>query len=340
VGNKNPDPTYKPVTASGTPTLSSGGGGYYTGGRGPTFSGTGSLIAAGAGGFLLGSFLYGGSHRSPSCGGGYGYGYNNGCNYGSSSQKHQCTAQIPLCSILETIRAQWYVGSKTNLELQKDKSTCSITIDFLPPPLVDGNATAAAANMTLADCMNRVVLDGSCSAKRFVYDNVNNVCGCCAAGSAFSATDFFSSAIYGYDTSSGFQAFGAPTHCISGSTMFWPKKSNSTVAVTDATLSGGGSFTDERYSCSCGICNECGSPDVKYLDWGGPFTVADAVGELDAVESKNKYDPVDTCKCGESSASCPAVNGSSGTTAQPSSFFMTCGLMLISSTMGLRRVFV
>jgi len=60
VGRTNPSPDFKPVNPSGAPTSASGGGGYYSSQSGSSsragLGGTGSLIAAGAGGFLIGSF--------------------------------------------------------------------------------------------------------------------------------------------------------------------------------------------------------------------------------------------------------------------------------------------
>jgi len=343
VGRTNPSPDFKPVNPSGAPTSASGGGGYYSSQSGSSsragLGGTGSLIAAGAGGFLIGSFLYGGMFRSPSCGGGYSYGSSNGCNYGTSTQGHQCTAQIPMCPIPETVRTEWYKEARTELKIQAQTSTCSISKDFSAElsgteTITENNVTTtvSAKNITLVDCMNAVVLDGTCTVARFIYDNVNNICGCCTQGEPFKGDDF-SSAIYGYSTSNDIATYGAPTHCISGSTMFWPKISTDVaLASSDPTLPGGGGFTDVSYKCQCGICASCGAPAVEYMDWAGPFTVSTVLGEKDSAESTPKYDPVDTCKCNDNSANCPSVNSAAVSSARSCFLAAASALLMTAAT--------
>lgn len=308
VSNKNPNPAYKPVNQNNyAPTLPNGGGGYAYAAARPGYGG-GSLFFAGATGFLLGSFIYGGYNSRPSCRQYSSSGYDNGC-YGRSTTGHQCKAQIPLCPIPDSIRNEWYTGSTVGLNLLANNVTCPVLVDFGETTAVErSDSNVTVANLTLAECMEKVVLDGTCSSKRFTYDEMNNKCGCCTTGTSLVDWDY-TSAVYSFETDSPLQQFGAPTHCISGATLYWPRKTSDTAAVTGAggTVSGGGNFIDQSYDCRCGSCNTCGAPEVSYMDWAGPFTVPPAVGDLDAVNSKPIYDPVDTCVCTEPSQNCNFV---------------------------------
>jgi len=305
VNNKNPNPAYKPTTPqNNAPTLSNGGGGYYYAQR--SGFGGGSLFFAAASGYLLGSFLYGGYNTRPSC---RQYsGYNNGC-YGQSTTGHQCKAQIPMCPLPESIRSQWYTGSQVTLSLLSDNATCTILNEATATERSDSNVTTA--NLTLAECMQQVVRDGNCDLKAFTYDESTTKCGCCSSFPPLAWPDS-TSAVYSYSTESPLEKYGSPTHCISGATLYWPRKIGVTVDTVDdisGTLSGGGNFIDDTYDCRCGDCNTCGAPDVSYMDWAGPFTVPQEIGEIDAANSnsqltKPRYDPVDTCVCGEPNQNC------------------------------------
>ena len=88
----NPMPSFKPATASGAPTLRSGGGGYSTSAK--VLAGT---AVAGAATVAAGTFLYGGRHSSPQCRGDDADRFLSGrCPVGASSRAHQCQTDIPL----------------------------------------------------------------------------------------------------------------------------------------------------------------------------------------------------------------------------------------------------
>mmetsp|Transcript_1369 Transcript_1369/g.1820 ORF Transcript_1369/g.1820 Transcript_1369/m.1820 type:complete len:409 (+) Transcript_1369:99-1325(+) len=309
VSSKNPNPAYKPTnTVNNAPTLQNGGGGYYYD-RGPGGYGVGSLFFAGASGFLLGSFLYGGYRTSPSCRT-YSYsGYGNGC-YGQSTTAHQCKSQIPMCPIPDSIRSQWYTGDKVGLGLRFENQTCTISgFDFgqeataVARSDINGTGNETASVLKLSECMAKVVEDGTCWNKRFTYDELTGRCGCC--GPQISDWDK-TSAIYEFFTESPLERYGAPTHCISNSTLFWPRKVSDSDSVSGLTgaVSGGGNFVDDFHDCVCGSCKTCGAADVRFMDWTGPFAVPEALGYIDAANDKPSFDPVDSCICDEPNPDC------------------------------------
>mmetsp|Transcript_14660 Transcript_14660/g.21679 ORF Transcript_14660/g.21679 Transcript_14660/m.21679 type:complete len:407 (-) Transcript_14660:460-1680(-) len=312
---RNPIPSMKPKTKTGAPTIKSGGGGYSTK----------ALVIAGLAGAAVtvaaGTFFYGGRFSSPSCRGDYRYS-SNFCNRGTSSTGHECPSQIPLCPIPEWIRQEWYVGELTTLSVLADGSTCAINPDLsVTVDTSNGNGTAIP-NLTLADCMQKVVSDGKCTTGRFTFDETNGKCGCCGVGSSLTEWDF-TSGVYTFSTSSPLEKFGPPTHCISGAILNWPKKRTTTSTndlISGSTLSGGANFIDQEYMCSCGTCNTCGSPRVSYLDWAGPFAVSDALGRSDEQQNTLAYDPVDTCICDANNVNCNTNPTSSAAKGQSMGF--------------------
>jgi len=164
------------------------------------------------------------------------------------------------------------------------------------------NATTAS-NTTIAGvtgqsgldtCLRRIVAAGGCDAQitgHFLYAEDSGDCGCCTGTQVTTLPDAdFAAAIYSYRAADDLVV--PPTHCISGSTMYYP-------AV------GGG--PDEKHACACGTCSTCGGGRARYLDWSGPFVVPDAVGESTVVGTEPAYDPVDTCLCNDiSTGTCEA----------------------------------
>ena len=251
-----------------------------------------TVVAAGA-------FLYGGRHSSPQCRGDEEDRFLSGrCPVGTSSRAHSCTMVVPLCPITEAVRQSWAVGEAAppRVEVLFDSSTCSV----LPLEEVATTTTTAPANATvpgvtgesgLADCVRRVLAAGGCAdhtnASRFAYDDASGDCGCCASDQVAALPDGnYSAAVYGLGPAPTNTA--APTHCISGSTLFYP-----------ATADGGG-HTDATHACACGSCATCGGSATRYLDWSGPFVVGSAIATTtfaDEAKTAPLYDPVDTCLC-------------------------------------------
>lgn len=338
VSSRNTNPTFKPVTPTGAPTLKSGGGGYSTGAKAAAAAAGGATVAVPAG-----TFFYGGRYSSPSCRGMYRYS-SSSCPRGRSSTDHECPAQIPLCPIPEDVRERWYVGPHPSVEVLADASTCSVSADLslLAP---------ADADLTLDGCLARVILDGACATSRFTLDEVSGKCGCCAAGASPTPLkdgdgdgDGFTSAVYSFSYTSPFEEHGPPTHCISGATLHWPESMNGTTAAdNDASGNTANSigYADRTMSCECGSCDECGAPGTSYLDWSGPYAVSPSLGNDGVALSSDDgtaptYDPVDTCICNASGVDCDSYSSfSAGTTVPALPGSKAVLVMVIASALGL-----
>jgi len=339
----NTNPSFKPVSPTGAPTLKSGGGGYST---------TAKVVAAGTTGAAIGisagTFLYGGRHSSPSCRGTYRYS-SSYCPRGRSTTKHTCNEQIPLCPIPETVRERWYVGSYPYVEVVSDASTCTLKADqgFLA---VDSGSNSSSEQLALDDCLEQVILEGSCETSRFTFDEESGKCGCCAAGAdstplpANNDTRRFASAVYSFSFSSPFEEHGPPTHCVSGATLNWPEKSESSDGGGggdgNATANSAG-YVDRTVDCECGMCTSCGSPRTSYFDWSGAYPVPPALlaDEFEVVISSDAsaeltYDPVDTCICNTDGESC-YFSGATATTLPGSSAVL---VVIVASALGFGRL--
>ena len=207
------------------------------------------------------------------------------------------------------MRQAWAVGEAAphRVDVLFDSSTCSL----LPLEETEISAAttanaAAPANATvpgvtgesgLNACVRRIVAAGGCAqhtdAGRFAYDDASGACGCCASDQVASLPDGeYSGAIYGLGPKP--PNTGAPTHCVSGSTLFYP-----------ATADGGGGHADATHACACGACSTCGGSSTRWLDWSGPFVVGDQMAReafVDEAKTAPLYDPVDTCLCDYASA--------------------------------------
>ena len=328
--NYNPNPSYKPLSPSGAPTLRSGGGGFRSAAK--TVA-----IAAAAGAVLYiaaGYFFYGGRHSGPYCRGTDEDRFASGrCPRGTSSTAHGCKSNIPLCAIPELVRGRWNLGGDAPpvVEVVFDNSVCSVA-KALPVAGDDGavgdaaNATAnnadGASNSTMAtptnnnatavkgiegqsgldSCLRSIVASGGCDSysagNLFLYDDSAGTCGCCSSVQV-TTLDSFAAAVYTYRAANDLGGV-APKHCISGSTMFYPD------------VSGG---PDVAHACECGACSVCGNGEARYLDWSGPFVVPDAVGAssfADAAKTRPMYDPVDTCVCDDSFLSAQCAGSEAG----------------------------
>uniref|UniRef100_A0A7R9ZGR4 Expansin-like EG45 domain-containing protein n=1 Tax=Pseudictyota dubia TaxID=2749911 RepID=A0A7R9ZGR4_9STRA len=329
----NPRPSYKPLSPTGAPTTRSGGGGFSGASKKVLLGAAAAGAAAGtAVTVAAGYFLYGGRRSSPYCRGTDADRFLSGrCPRGTSTTNHECSAQVPLCAIPESIRAEWDLGptAPPAVDVLFDGSVCSV-VPLAASNGVETNATNASSaevpavversaavdgvvgQSGLGNCVDLIAASGGCGSygtgNMFAYDDDVGTCGCCASTQVTqlgSGTNF-SSAVYriydvNFDNLGGDAGQGraAPTHCISGSTMFYPRRVSE---LTDGTLDdvGGGEAT---YACECGPCDECGTAGPRYVDWSGPFVVSDNLGEEESSsEQSPRFDPVDACLCGTAEA--------------------------------------
>jgi len=313
----NPNPSYKPLSNSGAPTLRSGGGGFGSKAKSVVVTVAKAAAFGLAVGAVInivrGAFLYGGRYSSPYCRGDDVDRYASGrCPVGYSTASHKCAGQVPLCGIPESVRSDWNVGPEAppRVEVSFDGSVCSFVPATAPPAAANNDNTTNTNDSTtstvegvdgtsgLSDCVSRILSSGGCDAYNagslFQYDESNGGCGCCSTPQVVPLGNF-SAAVYSFRTTSAAAsssgttteaASAVPQHCISGATIHYP----SIAASADAT-----------FRCDCGSCTDCGNGASRYLDWSGPFAVSDAEGEAALVGNTGGaplYDPVETCVCG------------------------------------------
>lgn len=277
-----------------------------------------------------GAFTYGGRYSSPYCRGDDVDRYASGrCPRGTSTTKHACASQMPMCSIPDTVRTDWALGADAppKVEVSFDGSVCSMVPEVAATVEVagDGNDTVAVleddtvavlegvdGQSGLDECVNRILSSGGCDSygagSLFQYDETNGDCGCCSSPQVVPLGNF-SAAIYTLkkETSSTGGTEEAPVHCVSGATVHYPS------------LKAGKGTT---FRCECGTCTDCGTSGSRYVDWSGPFVVPDAKGDaaIVATTSAPLYDPVETCICGDTTGmECEEVNTYQTNSAAPGS---------------------